>query len=62
MRGQPWYEVPEWPPIMTIRQLPVVEGMGRDPGGLARDLEGTYRRQIASPSEANPGRPVAPTS
>jgi 1-acyl-sn-glycerol-3-phosphate acyltransferase len=62
MRGQPWYEVPESPPIMTIRQLPVLEGRGRDPGVLARDLEGTYRRQIASPSEPYPGRKITPVS
>jgi 1-acyl-sn-glycerol-3-phosphate acyltransferase len=60
MRGQPWYEMPELPPIMTIRQLPVVEGRGRDPAVLARDLEGSYRRQIASPSEPYPGRPITP--
>jgi 1-acyl-sn-glycerol-3-phosphate acyltransferase len=62
MRGQPWYEVPESPPIMTIRQLPVLEGRGRDPGVLARDLEGTYRQQIASPSEPYPGRKITPVS
>jgi 1-acyl-sn-glycerol-3-phosphate acyltransferase len=60
MRGHPWYEMPERPPIMTIRQLPVVEGRGRDPALLARDLEGSYRRQIASPSDPHPGRPITP--
>lgn len=60
MRGQPWYEIPDRPPVMTIRQLPIVEGQDRDPRALARDLEETYRQQIASRSEPEPRvRPMA---
>jgi 1-acyl-sn-glycerol-3-phosphate acyltransferase len=60
MRGQPWYDVPEWPPIMMIRQLPIVEGRGRDPGVLARDMEETYRQQIISQTKTHPRPPVPP--
>jgi 1-acyl-sn-glycerol-3-phosphate acyltransferase len=60
MRGQPWHEIPERPPVMTIRQLPIVEVRGRDPGAIARELEETYRQQIVARPEEQPRLPVAP--
>jgi 1-acyl-sn-glycerol-3-phosphate acyltransferase len=62
MRGQPWYEIPERPSVMTIRLLPVVQGKGRHPGVIARELEETYRQLIAHRIEV-PSLPiVAPTA
>jgi 1-acyl-sn-glycerol-3-phosphate acyltransferase len=60
MRGQPWYEIPDRPSVMTIRRLPVVQGKGRRPGVLARELEETYRQLIARRIEVPPLSFVAP--
>jgi 1-acyl-sn-glycerol-3-phosphate acyltransferase len=62
MRGQPWYEIPERPPVMAIRLLPVVEGEGRRPGVIAKDLEETYRQLIGHRIVDPPLPIVAPTA
>ena len=49
MRGRPWYDIPDRPPVMTIRQLPAVEARGRRPVLLARELEDSYRQQVVPP-------------
>ncbi|MBS1109552.1 MAG: 1-acyl-sn-glycerol-3-phosphate acyltransferase [Anaeromyxobacteraceae bacterium] len=62
MRGRPWYDIPDRPPVMTIRQLPTVEVRGRRPVLLARELEDSYRRLVVPPSENPPLRSIASTA
>jgi 1-acyl-sn-glycerol-3-phosphate acyltransferase len=62
MRGRPWYDIPDRPPVMTIRQLPAVEARGRRPVLLARELEDAYRQQVVLPSENPPLPSIAQTA
>lgn len=60
MRGQPWYEIPDRPPRMTVSRLPTIRAQGRDVTALARDVEEAYRQRVSArrPAAERPRSPL----